>query len=72
MESTSFSKETTSATALTFALSSFPIKRRYPPNDDFFTLGNLEARTSWLLKHNLFKDEVEEIMHQAKLYFTKK
>jgi len=34
-----------------------PFKRRFPPEDSFFTLGNLEIRFDWLKKHSRIQIE---------------
>ena len=34
-----------------------PFKRRFSPEDSFFTLGNLEIRFDWLKKHSCLQIE---------------
>ncbi|CAJ0769447.1 5570_t:CDS:2 [Entrophospora sp. SA101] len=42
----------------------FPIKRRFSPEDPFFSLGNIEARSEWLKKHSTLQIEKTQIIKE--------
>jgi hypothetical protein len=53
----------------------FPIKRKFSPEDQFFSLGNIEIRSEWLKKHSTLQIEktqiIKEQLHEEFRYINK-